>query len=379
MSKIEKAIKKETKAFERDIERIVRDSIKNKTLRTWKDKKIITIEEWNEMINRKDHSKLLEFIPEDYVGYPLTYVGYNDPKMKEKKEEWWKTYCEFLEEKKNPSYGNALCAECILNPSSSNGTKNMRNLILKTIGLDTEFPCKIVNIFNCPQNQRKEGYRLFTYERLLNVIHDALSDAKSETRFHNDSMFDVDFERGTHKGFHSDSYTANTTGRYESSLEGLEYCKVPIRSIKDIYDIITDDKKLGLLFDQYIEHVRNKPRYGSESESDAEKEAEDMKGLKKQILDLLKLARPMIKLEDMSGVNGETFEDEEKERKRHESGIEFITKYQPYLVKAVYMQRSGKCMTCHEFANIHCANCDIWVCDQDWRQHRDFHDKNKVK
>jgi hypothetical protein len=377
MSKIEKAIKKETRALEREIERRIKLAVKNKTLRTWKDKKIVSIEEWNKMINNKDHSKLLEFIPEDYVEYPLSYFSYDDPKLEEKSEEWWKTYCEFLEEKKSQSYGKARCTGCILNHSSNYGMESMRNLILKTIGLSTEFPCQTVNIFNCPQNQGKDGYRLFTFGRLWKIIHDALSYAKDETSSNNDRMFDVDFKYGTHKGFYSWSHTATSFGRLEYSLEGLKYCKIPIRSIKDIYDIITDDKKLDFLLEQYIEHVRDNAHYASKSKSDTEKKVEDVKVLKKYILDLFKLAKPLIKLDDMRGIDNETFEDEEKRRKSYEGSVESIIKFQPDKANEVYMSRSGKCMSCHGFANIHCANCDLWVCDQHWMQHKDFHGKNK--
>lgn len=76
--------------------------------------------------------------------------------------------------------------------------------------------------------------------------------------------------------------------------------------------------------------------------------------------------KPMIKPEDFSGIHDESHESEEKEKRRRKEVREWFLKERPELANRVM---SGNCFLCDGFANIHCVNCDQWICVEHWRKH----------
>src|SRR5207245_11417900 len=124
--------------------------------------------------------------------------------------------------------------------------------------------------------------------------------------------------------------------------------------------IINNSESLNTILEQYLKHTSN---YESYTENDSK----HLKEMKKSIIDYFVSIKNQIKIQDIMIGNGLNFEEEKQYFKDQERLSEWFEKndkeYYPF------RKGSGKCVLCRKFANIHCTNCDVWVCVNHWREH----------
>ena len=363
MPRLDSAVKSGIRALENEAVKNLRNKKRNRTLVMWKDKKIVSVEQWNkQFIFAAEES--LEYIPEDFVEYPfLGNIG--DVELNKKRNEWYKTYTDYLNSTKNPAYGKHECSTCVLNPFSKMSTKSIGEVILKSISGTNKFPCKTVDIFKCPHEQGTKDNTLLSFGYIWKILDDALQYAHGLTYYENDKKFEVNFETGRVRQYRS--WLAEIPTDYTIRvLENLRISKVPIMDSSDIFNALTNSKALGILLDQYIESVACNYGYSGKKTPESEQRAKGIRRLKKHVICLFKKIKNQINLEDLRGVYDESREEEEIERQRLEKVREWALQKYPHLGKRIM---SGSCSFCNGFANIQCVNCDIWICDEHWRKH----------
>jgi hypothetical protein len=112
----------------------------NTGLSHWKGKLIIPLDKWIEL---RDTPYALNYFPDDF-DQVLTYVTEDKlEKGKERQdiEKWNLDFIELMEHVVNPNYGKMRCFHCLLSPDGDDPI---------FIGINRQYPCKVVNRFRCP-------------------------------------------------------------------------------------------------------------------------------------------------------------------------------------------------------------------------------------
>jgi hypothetical protein len=141
----------------------------------------------------------------------------------------------------------------------------------------------------------------------------------------NDIIYEADFENDKVRksGYFSDIHDLCADDPIEERLsEVKKLSKVPIRSRDDIYHALKDKETLDKVLEQGLDEEHQKYK---------EQIAEFCMSLKDCIL--------------KGGDNA----------------------YASYTNDHQRQQR--KCSNCQEFSNIHCVNCDVWLCVDHWKEH----------
>lgn len=332
----------------------------------WRGKKLIPTAQWEVLMKRKDYQyKLLDFIPEDYVEDPFIFPT-NDEKLEEMRSAWYKDYEDFLEHKKSAAFGKYKCRWCILNPWGGYGNRdNLRMIILKGVK-NCEFPCRTLNFFECPhgQNEKDSDLRLFSLRDVWQVISDALSHARSLSIFR-DYTHEVDFEKDSVVTYSDIRLYGPHGWGYVRFLDHEKVSKIPVQSIKDIHYVLTNRKALDTILEQYIEYAEKLEKEGKKPDVF---DSSTLKEMKKPIIDYIMELKNKIKIEELLNFDGKNLEEEKEERKKEEEIEKSHIENEPESVN-LDRPRSAKCIQCGEFSNIHCINCNIWVCVEHWRKH----------
>jgi hypothetical protein len=379
VSKIARTIEKAKRDLEREIERRIKDAEKPKSFGKWEGKKIVPVLEWNRILMSRNIYKLFEVIPNDYV--PIVNFLPSDPEIQKALSEWYGSYNRYLRENKNPEFGKSICEDCILCPSKDSTTTATRKMMIKGLAESEpvrKFPCDVINIFKCPYNQGEDDHILFNLRGLCQIVDDALEFAYRLSESENQKRFEANFDKDCVERFdnHFSISTQYRTCTTEVALFKLRLSKVQVLWIEDIYRIITDVKLLDILLEQYINPVEAYYFPSMAETVKSEERAKDIRANKGNILSFFDGIKDKIRLEDISGIRGETLEEEKMTRQRSEKRITGWTLYNSSgQVEILESTNFGKCTTCNGFANVHCTNCNIWVCDEHWRQHKEFHDK----
>src|SRR5689334_11012832 len=118
MQSLEQTVRDGLRILENEIVKKARDVIREGGL--WRDKKLVSVMKWELMKKKKSAQyEMLQCIPDGIVDHLFNPV--RDGELEEKRNEWYKVYVEFLEEREFPEYGRSKCAGCILNPNRSAG------------------------------------------------------------------------------------------------------------------------------------------------------------------------------------------------------------------------------------------------------------------
>lgn len=364
MSVLNQAVKSTRKLVAKEVDKklkIVNVAQKNEES-LWRGKKIISTERWEAWKRKKDFQhKLLGYIPEDFVERPFVFS--TDEELGSMRSEWYKDYYDFLEYKKSAVFGESKCRQCILHPSSSYCNESLRGLILMGDGCD--FPCKVLNMFECPykQGDKDSDKNLLLSKIAWQVISDALSYANNLSRYH-DYTYEVDFEHGRVVSSYDIRLPGYATGDLRE-LGDLELSKILMRSIKDIYHVLSNRKALEIILEQYFKHVEELEKKGETS--DAGFESKFLREFKQPLIEHFASIKDKIKIEKLLNFEGKNLEEEKEDKKRQEKTEKWLAKNEPRCnFDAV---RSAKCVQCGKFSNIHCINCDMWVCVDHWRKH----------
>jgi len=119
----------------------------------WKDKRILPLEDW---ILLKDTAEVLGYFPDDF-DILLTFISETELQNKdEDTKKWYSDYLELMNYTKNENYGRTKCFDCLLEPRGDDPIFiGINRLVSK--GLDTEYPCQVVNRFRCPFERSTNG------------------------------------------------------------------------------------------------------------------------------------------------------------------------------------------------------------------------------
>jgi hypothetical protein len=124
----------------------------------WKGKAIIPLNDW---IRLRGTPYALEYFPDDF-DKPRTFLTETELKNSdERTRKWYSDYLALMEYRRNSNYGSTLCFHCLLSPERDDPIFiGINRLVVK--GLENkdsntlpEYPCRIVNRFECPYDYKK--------------------------------------------------------------------------------------------------------------------------------------------------------------------------------------------------------------------------------
>ncbi|HEX7179656.1 MAG TPA: hypothetical protein VF220_08020, partial [Nitrososphaeraceae archaeon] len=151
----------------------------------WKDKKIISLEEWfqisrtNNLSNPDKHriKEGLEYFPNGYCEmiFPL---GVPDDII-ENVNEWHKHYIELMDYTRNEDLGKRKCRDCLLSPNNEGSYFGLYKFIANALEITkssnlkgnnqnatSNYPCQVVNFYSCPYNiDKREQSKIGTITR----------------------------------------------------------------------------------------------------------------------------------------------------------------------------------------------------------------------
>jgi hypothetical protein len=358
------------------------------------------------LIFRKD--EIFNYLPDDFVSGQfarLFFEGdenvYNDKnktaaitQREERISKWNKDYYEFLEYTKNRSYGKEKCGRCLLSGADRDyDSMNIKDIIIgdlqKKLGNkdertdnschsaddndnsmnpilakspsplpspppSLEYPCPIANRFECPYTNFKtanDDYLVMVGE-MVQVVCDAIHHAHSLTSGYNDKTYLADFESGRVEVYHRYSGWYSV-GKLEQVLQHVILSKVPVKTVKDIFHILTDEQTLRIVLDQYPELNTFQKEQGEQAAK------EDFKEL---IIKFFMKICNIFTLQELRDPQGRTLEESINVYKFLESNRS---------PESFTDNEDSICDVCQDrWANIQCLNCNVWICANHWRQHK---------
>ena len=149
----------------------------------WKGKMIIPLDDWTLL---KDTSEELEYFPDDFQK-PTTFIPETEFQREDEDTKiWYSDYLELMNYTKNANYGRAKCFDCLLDPGGDDPIFiGINKLISK--GLGAEYPCQVVNRFQCPfersANEKDTPFDvgdLFSLRELAFAVEISLAKARKD-------------------------------------------------------------------------------------------------------------------------------------------------------------------------------------------------------
>jgi hypothetical protein len=332
--------------------RITQDKAKKNYFK--KRRKIVSEIEWKKMVfaGRDD---IFSFMPNTYLHTP--FFMYPEAKFDRQIEEvkrWWADYTEFLESIKDPSYGEEICGVCILRPKDGyNFFDSLDTMRIKTVVAENfanivkdrppasnlahlEYTCPVVNRFECPYKEL-EGWNkdnLVGFRAAIEFVCKAIHHAAYlfETCFH------ADFERGCiqaadHLGEQSEEQPL------EEGLDELsrfKITKLQVRTAQDVYDVLTNQRKLRRVLAQY-------PSTSTLTKAD-----------KELLIRTIRHVRHLFTLKNLCGPTGASLEEQREEDQWLEIAAQGRATI-PYSVRVCYI--CGQ-----KWAPVWCVDYQKWFC-----------------
>ena len=348
--------------------RIVEKIKKEKALpKMWKGKMIVPLAKWLKKQNFGTH-EWRDCYPDQYKSDLLLYPG-DDKIIRGYQDEWWSEFCELMESVKDPAFGKLKCKLCILNPGASSKTTNIRDAIIATNQnpdvTPLEFPCKIVNRFECPYKDDMDKSRIFFLGSIWNIFDDALKyNRKMISRMNN--TYTVDFKRKKVILVRNYDIELQHGGDVEDFFNKIKPPKFQITDHKSLYDVITTRDKLESVLEEYFDALAN----GIEDNHHNLEMIEDLRKYSEEdFLDIFDQIKNMITLDNLQDTEGMTLQEVELEKEKNEKlWAERETMWASPTTTPT-QERNGTCFSCGQFANVICHNCNIWTCLAHWRDH----------
>jgi hypothetical protein len=122
------------------------------------------------------------------------------------------------------------------------------------------YPCSVHNRFECPYRNCPEIDDPVVIGEILEEIYNALSYAHLLTYQTRDYTYKVDFEiyrKVETISRYGGWFSRRSDKRIGVELTNLKQPKVPIESIRDIYNALTNTAILDVLLEEYLKHRRN--------------------------------------------------------------------------------------------------------------------------
>lgn len=188
----------------------------------WKGKEIIPLNDW---LPLRGTPYALGYFPDDFDKFH-TFLSESDLKgSDEQRRKWYSDYSDLMKYKRNPNYGKTKCFHCLLSPDMDDHIFIGINRLV-TKGLEknnnsnpTQYPCSVVNRFECPYENGKGSDARFNVEDLFDLASMA---------------FAVEI--------------ALAVARKDSSA-------VQIKNKQDLYRALTNQEMLDVVLGQGLEYV----------------------------------------------------------------------------------------------------------------------------
>jgi hypothetical protein len=204
----------------------------------------------------------LQYFPDDFLSYlfPFNIDSICDPKLKEDAEMWYSDFKDLMEYRRNPTYGNTKCFNCLLSPDIEEAAifLGINKVIARALEREhnnnissptTIYPCSVINIFECPYKSKNTKLNfdvddLFKLSEIAFQLELALGKAESMTES-NDTIYETNFETDKVKeiriDYYGNPYTSSIDYPLEEKLaEVKKMSVVPIRHAQDVYHALTD-------------------------------------------------------------------------------------------------------------------------------------------
>ena len=143
----------------------------------WRGKEIIPLNNW---IQLKGTPYTLEYFPDDFDRFH-TFLPERELKdSNEQAKRWYSDYLDLMEYKRNPNYGKAKCFHCLLSLDRDDPIFiGINRLVAKGLEDDKDesqkniiqYPCSIVDRFECPYEKGKVSNIRFDVEDLFELAN----------------------------------------------------------------------------------------------------------------------------------------------------------------------------------------------------------------
>ncbi|HET9807292.1 MAG TPA: hypothetical protein VFP49_10315 [Nitrososphaeraceae archaeon] len=375
----------------------------------------------------------------------MTISSFNE-ELKEEAQKWNKEYYELLEFRKNPTLGRNKCSGCIFSTDlddplfvgigkvvarivSNHCNNNNNNSTISNVNNDflISYPCKVMNFFQCPFESTNNNQYPYTKEKLfvLQIVAFAIEQAISiflETTKNNEIIYEVDFVNDRvqeiHTNYNGEPYSWGRNDNVKEQLSKVKpISKIIIRDEQDIYNILTNGKKLECLIEEYVKennHKLEEQEICCDENTPCVNSSNKEKLLTNNILSVGS-SKYQVKYQDNvdylhKGENSHSKNTDELENENIKSDLKIKIKEeleksdreQQILLKQnkqniIYFLLDNKgsiriedlkiygpiykcyrqkenCIICNRLSNIICLNCNnynkgIWLCADHWKQH----------
>lgn len=359
MGKIDTSVRKTL----HEMEGHARKSIASGIVSSWNQYQVVSVDKWDNIKKKKPRlDRLLKYIPDQYMEDALEYYQKTEEE-KQQIDKWHSDWIQFLQERKDSKLGKRYCSKCFLHPDAEGIDKNIHNIILK--GIDAKFPCDVVNYFQCPFENNNE---LFYLKNMMDYTGEAISHSEGVA----DRMEQTHYAYPS-RSFAEDYHDLHNSGKpngwgSDSFVGDEESTKVPIREISDKFKVLTDKKLLGIILEEYVTHLRKGTAYGSVKYT--KEKAEKVNSMIPDILRYFLSIKSKITINDVQDRAGRNLAEEKMEKKRIADLHERRAREDVNIRQNRLKPRNGTCMTCKEFANILCVECDKWICGIHYNDHK---------
>lgn len=237
--------------------------------RIWRDRKIVGEEEWENLGRQRLGDKILNYLPEKFIGTSFLKWLVSDQSAYER---WQDDYYDYLDSQKDPKYGKDLCRMCILSTDPENINHETAKFFQKFI---PKFPCTVINAFECPLDQFKEGNKGEFLETLsvIRFIDSALVHAIYSTSIIDELKVDVSKDLQYLK----DEYNFNFQLSTEKTLIQLKELPHPVRTCNDIFDIFSNQAKFEDIATFYVKFIKHLIDEGHEEQKELMRYSKDSK------------------------------------------------------------------------------------------------------
>jgi hypothetical protein len=202
----------------------------------WKDRRIVSLDQWYHIKEHYTLKAALQFFPNDYrYGFAYTFDNIEDMALKQEADQWYSDFIKLMEYRKNTEYGKTECFRCLLSPDREEAAIfiGINKVISRALDVDgvPVYPCQVLNRFACPYDKKISK----------DVVEDGITEKPDvDHLFHlSEIAFAVEL--------------ALAKAREEDSV----FC---IKSAEDVYKVLTDKEALEKVLQQGLkdEHERYK-------------------------------------------------------------------------------------------------------------------------
>ena len=361
-----------SKTFEKNInnllskldERYPSDDTRNDGINYFNGTKIIDANKWddlfynNSFFDKKIKERVVTsekpflYLPNDYVMDKPNFIVLHD--LQEIANKWYSDYVTFMISTKNPKYGKSRCRHCVnsafLDDPIFNGIeKTFARIINNHCGfIDqdndiTMYPCKVMNIFECPfdSDNYKQKYtkdELFFWQRISFAIDQQIHLVNKVTK-DNERIYNINFENDKVQRISTDfegiPYYSGWESNIEKQLDKVKpILEISIKNRQDLYNVLINKEKLEILLDL----------------KDDNYDKEDLKQFhllqqnKEKIIDFIIGNKNKIRINDL----------------------------RVYDIIYHSIIEKGNCTVCNKPSNILCINCtnETWICTDHYKIHQ---------